>query len=162
MNAIFEFCREKSSLILRLSLGVILLWIGALKFADPTPVVGLLKASFPFLATNGVVYALGTVEVAAALLLFANRGVRFVGTLLVGLFAGTLTIFVIAPAVSYGAAGFPYLSLAGEFLLKDLVLVAASVALVGMETARMAQTSNPMMPMGRREMTSRETMLSAR
>ena len=32
---------------LRLSLAIILAWIGALKFVDPTPVVGLLQASLP-------------------------------------------------------------------------------------------------------------------
>jgi uncharacterized membrane protein YkgB len=35
------------------------------------------------------------------------------------IFAGTLTIFLIAPHVTYGAQGFPYLSLVGQFLLKD-------------------------------------------
>ena len=57
---------------------------------------------------------------------------RWVGVLCMGLFSGTLAIFVIAPAVSYGEAGFPSLSLAGQFLLKDLVLFAASLALVGL------------------------------
>ena len=66
-------------------------------------------------------------------LLFLGIGVRYVGLLLVGMFAGTLTIFLIAPAVSYGEAGFPNLSLAGEFLLKDLVLLAVGVALAGMD-----------------------------
>lgn len=52
------------------------------------------------------------------------------------LFAGTLLIFLIAPAVSYGEAGFPMLSPAGEFLLKDLVLMAAAVTLIGTDRAR--------------------------
>jgi uncharacterized membrane protein YkgB len=58
-----------------------------------------------------------------------------VGLLVMGLFAGTLTIFVIAPAVSYGTTGFPYLTLPGEFLLKDLVLFAAAFTLVGRPTS---------------------------
>jgi uncharacterized membrane protein YkgB len=74
-------------------------------------------------------------EVTAALLLFAGVAQRQVGLLCVGLFSGTLTIFVIAPAVSYGEAGFPNLSLAGQFLLKDLVLFAASLALVAFAPA---------------------------
>jgi uncharacterized membrane protein YkgB len=41
---------------LRISLGIILLWIGALKFVDPSPVVELLGASLPFLASAGFVY----------------------------------------------------------------------------------------------------------
>ncbi|MCI0528374.1 MAG: DUF417 family protein [Nitrospira sp.] len=138
MESLFNLTQKIALPFLRLSMGVVLFWIGILKFADPSPVVGLLQASFSFLAFDTFVYVLGAVEVLAALLLFVGIGIRYVGFLLMGLFAGTLTIFAITPQVVYGN-GFPYLSLAGEFLLKDLVLFAASVALVGMETARETQ-----------------------
>lgn len=130
MDRIFELGERAALPFLRISLGVVLGWIGALKFVDPTPVIGLLEASFSFLAFASFVYVLGAIEIAAAILLFAGVAPRPVGLLLMGLFGGTLTIFLIAPAVSYGDAGFPNLSLAGEFLLKDLVLFAASFALV--------------------------------
>ena len=132
MDRIFDNAERMAIPFLRVSLGVVLGWIGALKFADPAPVVGLLNASFPFLAHDVVVYALGAIEVIAALLLFSNQALRWVGLLLMGLFSGTITIFVIAPAVTYGDAGFPNLSLAGEFLLKDLVLFASALVLVGL------------------------------
>ena len=119
-----------STRLVRLALGVVVLWIGALKFADPTPVVGLLKASLSFLAFPAFVYLLGAVEVIAALWLFSGRALKWAGLLLVGLFAGTLTIFLIAPAVSYGDKGFPFLTLPGEFLLKDLVLIVVSLSFV--------------------------------
>ena len=131
MDRLFEIAERGSLPFLRISLGVVLAWIGALKFVDPTPVVGLLNASLPFLAFASFVYLLGAVEVTAALGLFANVAARWIGLLLMGLFTGTLVIFVIAPAVSYGDAGFPNLSLAGEFLLKDLVLFAAGSVLAG-------------------------------
>lgn len=130
MKSFVQISGRASLLFLRISLGIVLLWIGALKFVDPSPVVGLLDASFSFLAFSGFVYLLGVVEVIAALMLFANRMTEYVGLLLVGLFAGTLIIFLIAPAVSYGEGGFPLLSLAGEFLLKDLVLMAAALTLI--------------------------------
>lgn len=133
MESVLALSRRLSFPLLRFSMGAVLLWIGALKFADPAPVVDLLRNSLPFLAGAGFVYLLGAVEVIAALLLFAGVGVRYVGLLLVALFAGTLTIFLVAPAVSYGEAGFPRLTLAGEFLLKDLVLLAVGVALAGAE-----------------------------
>jgi uncharacterized membrane protein YkgB len=136
MQSLFSLAERCSAPLLRLSLGVVLGWIGALKFVDPTPVVGLLQASFPFLADPGLVYGLGAAEVAAAALLFLGVAQRWVGLVCMGLFSGTLAIFVIAPAVSYGGAGFPSLSLAGQFLLKDLVLFAASLALVGLAPRR--------------------------
>lgn len=131
MENLFRWAEGFARPALRLSLAVVLLWIGGLKFVDPTPVVGLLEASFPFLAYPGIVYLLACAEVGAAALLIFGVALRWVGLLCVGLFAGTLSIFAIAPAVSFGDAGFPNLTLAGEFLLKDLVLLAASIAVAG-------------------------------
>ena len=133
MNGVLVVNRDIADRMLRYSLALVLLWIGALKFVDPAPVVGLLGASLSFLAFNAFVYLLGVVEVGVAAILLAGVATRYAALLLVGLFAGTLLIFIIAPAVSFGEAGFPYLSLAGEFLLKDLVLMAASVALLALQ-----------------------------
>lgn len=130
MESLIQLSHRFARPFLRISLAVVLLWIGALKFVDPSPVVGLLEASLPFLATAGFVYFLGLLEVAGAFLLFTGFGIRWVALGLVGLFAGTLLIFLIAPAVSYGETGFPLLTLAGEFLLKDLVLMAAALTLL--------------------------------
>jgi uncharacterized membrane protein YkgB len=130
MREIFAVVEQSAAPFLRISLGVILFWIGALKYFHPAPIVGLLQASFllHFLAFNGFVYLLGTLEILAAVLLLGNIAVRYVGLLVVLLFVGTLTIFLTAPAVTYGTAGFPNLSLAGQFLLKDLVLAGAALA----------------------------------
>jgi len=140
MDNVFALTQKVSYPLMRIAMGIVLLWIGALKFVDPSPVVGLLGASLPFLASSGIVYVLGGVEIALAVLLFAGIGVRYVGLALLGLFAGTLLILAITPKVVYGDPGFPVLSLAGEFLLKDLVLFAASVSLTAMATARQVAT----------------------
>jgi uncharacterized membrane protein YkgB len=116
---------------LRISLAVILAWIGVLKFVDPSPVVGLLQASMPFLAFNAFVYLLGAIEIIVAMLMVAGIALSYAGLITVGLFAGTLTIFMIAPSVT----GFPVLSLAGQFLLKDLGLMAAAVNVIAMAPA---------------------------
>lgn len=136
MDSVFVLAQRGAGPLLRFSLGLVLLWIAALKFADPTPVRGLLSASLPFLATNTFVYAIGVLEIAAAVLLFAGLWVRFVGLGLLFLFGGTLTIFLVAPMVVYGPHGFPLLSLLGQFLLKDTVLAAAAINLVALDSAR--------------------------
>jgi putative oxidoreductase len=141
MDALERLTGRFAPRFLRFSLAIVLLWIGALKFVDPSPVVGLLDASLSFLAFPAFVYLLGVLEVSAAVLLFAGIGLRYVGLLVAGLFTGTLVIFLIAPAVSYGDAGFPKLSLAGEFLLKDLVLMAAALTITAM--AATAERSAP-------------------
>ena len=137
MEKLFELVERIAGPLLRISLGLVLFWIGALKFADPSPVVGLLHAGLPFLASNGFVYAVGVLEIAASILLVAGIAVRYVGLLILILFAGTLTIFVDAASVTYGTKGFPYLSLAGQFLLKDFVLASATVALVAIESMKL-------------------------
>ena len=71
MNKVFAVVQRIAFPYLRVSLGVVLFWIGALKYFHPAPIVGLLQASFlfRFLATNGFVYVLGTLEIVAAVLL---------------------------------------------------------------------------------------------
>jgi uncharacterized membrane protein len=74
MERLYTIMQRLAAPLLRISLGIILLWIGALKFADPTPVVGLLQASLPFLASNAFVYLVGVLEVEAALRLPNSTG----------------------------------------------------------------------------------------
>ncbi len=69
---------------------------------------------------------------------------RYVALLSLVLFAGTLTIFVIAP----GVAGFPLLTLMGQFLLKDVVLACAAITVMARDAAsheakRAARTQLP-------------------
>jgi uncharacterized membrane protein YkgB len=145
MTSIFHLVERIAVPFVRIALGVVLLWIGALHLAHPAPTLPLLQGSFVlhFLASNAFVYVLGALEVVAAVLLIANVAVRYVGLLVVLLFVGTLTIFLTAPAVTYGTAGFPNLSLAGQFLLKDLVLAGAALTVVAGDVARQASRAAP-------------------
>ena len=137
VNALTQLVARISYPFLRIAMGIVLVWIGGLKFVDPSPVVGLIGASpFAFLASSGFVYLLGAGEVIVGALLFASFQVKYVGILTMGLFVGTLAILILTPKVAYGDAGFPLLSLPGEFLLKDIVLMAASASLSAMASAR--------------------------
>jgi hypothetical protein len=116
--------------------GIVLLWIRVVHLINPSPVVALLGASLPFLAFSGFVHLLGAFEILLAVALFVDIAVRYVGLGLMGLFLSTLLIFVITPQIVYGDRGFPLLLLMGQFLLKDVALLAASVTLVAMATER--------------------------
>ena len=131
MKTVFRFAEHLAGPLLRLSLGLVLLWIGAIHLATPQPVVRLLSLSLPFLAESAFVYVLGALEVLAGFLLIAGLWVRYTALLCLVLFAGTLTIFVIAPAVT----GFPLLTLMGQFLLKDVVLASAAITLMARDAA---------------------------
>lgn len=132
MNTLFAWVERLAPYLLRLSLGLVLLWIGALHLHSPQSTVALLSMSLPFLASSAFVSLLGTLEVLAGVLLIAGWWLRYVGLGTLALFAGTLTIFVIAPAVT----GFPILTLLGQFLLKDVVLASAAVTVAAMDAAR--------------------------
>lgn len=137
MDALSQLMNRIAYPFLRITMGLVLVWIGGLKFVDPSPVVGLIGASpFAFLASNGFVYLLGAAEVVVGLLFWANIQVKYVAILNMGLFVGTIAILILTPKVAYGDAGFPLLSLPGEFLLKDTVLMAASAALSALASAR--------------------------
>ena len=147
MNALTQLISRISYPFLRIAMGIVLAWIGGLKFVDPSPVVGLIGASpFNMLASNGFVYMLGLGEVLIGALLFANVQVKYVGILTMGLFVGTLAILILTPKVAYGDAGFPLLSLPGEFLLKDIVLMAASASLSAMASAQQMTTMTMSQP----------------
>jgi uncharacterized membrane protein YkgB len=132
MKAVYEFVEYIAPSFLRISLGLVVLWIGALHLQNPHSTVVLLSMSLPFLAFGAFVSVLGTLEVIAGVLLIAGLWVRYVGLLTLVLFAGTLTIFVIAPAVT----GFPILTLIGQFLLKDIVLASAAITVAATDAAR--------------------------
>jgi uncharacterized membrane protein YkgB len=132
MKAVFQFVERIAPYLLRISLGLVLLWIGALHLQNPQSIVVLLSMSLPFLASSVFVYVLGVLEVIAGVLLITGLWVRYVGLLTLVLFAGTQTIFVIAPAVT----GFPLLTLIGQFLLKDVVLASAAITVAAMDAAK--------------------------
>lgn len=114
MDALFALSPTLAYPLLRIARGIGLLWIGVVHVIDPSPVVAWLGASLPLLAFSGFVYLPGAVEIALAVALFAGIGLRYVGLALMGLFLGTLLIFVITPRVDYGARGFPVLLLMGS------------------------------------------------
>jgi len=151
MNQLAQLMSRIAYPFLRIAMGIVLVWIGGLHFAEPGAVVGLLGATqFSALAFNGFAYLLGTAEVVVGILFFANFRVKYVGILAMGLFVATLAIFILTPKVTYGDAGFPFLALPGEFLLKDIVLMAACASLSAMasaqEMAQMHSSESPRVP----------------
>jgi NAD(P)-dependent dehydrogenase (short-subunit alcohol dehydrogenase family) len=80
LDALFAAIQRVALPALRYALALILLWIGLLKFHDPRPIVGLIAASFLYhvLANSAFVYALGALEVVAAVLWLCSDAASFV------------------------------------------------------------------------------------
>lgn len=127
--------------LVRISMAVVMLWFGFLKFTayEANAIQGLVSNSplvswlNDVLSVSGVSALIGTIEVATGLLIAA----RFVsarlgalgGAMAVATFVITLSFFFSTPGVSEAeAGGFPIISvLPGQFLLKDLVLLVVSL-----------------------------------
>jgi uncharacterized membrane protein YkgB len=123
---------------LRVTLGIVFLWLGITKLFDPSPVRGVLEGSYSFLASDTIVYILGGLELFTALLLFIGRGLRFVGVLILLFLVGTLSIFLIESASMYSDVGFPALNVTGEFFLKDVSLAGGALMIIAQDMARQA------------------------
>ena len=125
------------------SVVLILLWIGAMKFTtyEAAAIEGLVASSpltswlTNFLSVQGTAKLVGTIEIATALALVLsslNRYIAIAGAgAAVATFATTSSFLLTAPGWEASLGGFPSLSvLPGQFLLKDLVLLAVSLSLL--------------------------------
>lgn len=132
-----------SDYAIRYSIVLVLAWIGAMKFtAYEAGAIEGLVASSPFLAwlytvgsQQAVSNLVGTIEIATALALAFGPINRIAGLLgaigAVATFFITLTFILTAPGWEQSLGGFPALSVVpGQFLLKDVVLLAASGSLL--------------------------------
>ncbi len=128
----------------RITIAVVLAWIGAMKFTayEAGAIQGLVQSSplmgwlYDVANVQAVSNLIGSVELltAAALVL----GVRYARVGLAGAVAAALTFLVTlsflfsAPGWEPSLGGFPALSVVpGQFLLKDIVLLAGAVLLIG-------------------------------
>ena len=130
--------------ILRWGLVVVVGWIGAMKFTayeamGIQPLVAhspLLHWTYNFLSVRSFSTMLGFIEIGTAALI-ALRSVSpkasAIGSFLaIGLFLTTLSFLFSTPGWEPSLGGFPALSaLPGQFLLKDIVLLGASVWSLG-------------------------------
>lgn len=130
--------------VLQWSLFVVFLWFGAMKFTNyeaqgiapfiaNSPLMSWLHSLF---GVRGASSFIGAIELATAAALATgalSRGALVLGAAMsCATFAVTLTFFASTPGVAESTAGgFPAISAPiGQFLLKDLVLLAASLVLL--------------------------------
>lgn len=119
----------KSIKWLRISLGLIFFWFGLLKVVGVSPVFEIVNATFPFLATPEGLIILGVVEVLIGIALLFNIVSRLASCVLIFHLFGTLLSFVLAPDLLFFPS-FPALSLLGEFVIKNIVLVTGAFVVI--------------------------------
>jgi len=115
--------------LLRISLGVVFLWFGLLKIFDVSPVSGLVANTIYWFDPDVVVPALGAFEVFVGACLVAGRLMRIALPLLVLQMAGTFMVLVLLPEVAFRDGNPLLLTVEGEFVVKNLVLLSAALVI---------------------------------
>lgn len=114
---------------LRISLGAVFLWFGLLKVFDVSPVSGLVAKTIYWFDPDVVVPALGVFEVFVGACLLAGRLMRLALPLLVLQMAGTFLVLVLLPDVAFRDGNPLLLTVEGEFVIKNLVLLSAALVI---------------------------------
>jgi len=125
-----ELLRVAVPLLLRISLGITFLWFGGLKLADePTLPASLIAAITPFMDPDVSVPLVGALEVVlGAGLLIGRRMPVLLGVAALHL-SGTLLVLLLRPDVAFVDGNPLLLSVEGEYVVKNLVLLAATASL---------------------------------
>jgi uncharacterized membrane protein YphA (DoxX/SURF4 family) len=134
-GSVVGFLREHAIVALRLALAAVFIWFGALKVAGRSPVYDLVADTVSFLPGSFVVPAFGVLEIAIGAGLLLGVGLRVVLLLFLLQMAGTFLVFVTQPGESFQDGNPLLLTTTGEFVLKNVVLIAAGLA-VGATVAR--------------------------
>jgi uncharacterized membrane protein YkgB len=124
---ITAFLRRWSIPALRISLGVVFVWFGAMKVFDVTPVADLVASTVYWFDPDWVVPVLGVFEVIVGIGLMFRIALR----LMLGLFAlqmvGTFLVLALLPEVAFDGGNPLLLTVEGEFVVKNLVLLSAGM-----------------------------------
>ncbi|WIM86717.1 DUF417 family protein [Candidatus Mycobacterium wuenschmannii] len=141
------------SALLRYGLVLVIGWIGLLKFTNyEAHNIQPLVAHSPFmswlysiLSVQALSALLGVVEVGTALLLAVKPWLPRLSAagsvMAIGLFVATTSFLFTTPGIGEATAGgFPRLSMTGQFLIKDVVLLGASVWTLGEALAARIRT----------------------
>ena len=117
--------------VLGFSLAVVYLWFGALKVIGASPVLDLVQSLYPFLPEPLFLKILGVWELFIGLGLLTRRLLRTTLALLWLQMGGIMLGLVISPGLFFEHSNPFLLNLNGEFLVKNFVLIAASLVVGG-------------------------------
>jgi uncharacterized membrane protein YkgB len=127
--AITRWMAARGIRILRIALGVVFVWFGALKLVPGlSPAEDLVRATVPFLPGEWFLPFLGLWEVAIGLGFLTGRALRITILLLFLQMPGTLAPIVLLPSRVFTVLPVG-LTLEGQYIVKNLVLIAAALVI---------------------------------
>ena len=143
MRTFWDYCYKIDDLLLiemrhwaipalRIALGIIFLWFGALKVLNASPVVELIFTAYSFMPPIFIA-VLGWWEIIIGVGLITKSFLRTTLILMWIQLAGTFSSFFLAPDIFFVGLNPFYITLEGEFVIKNLILVAAGLVIGGFE-----------------------------
>ncbi|HWG92483.1 MAG TPA: hypothetical protein VNZ52_16680, partial [Candidatus Thermoplasmatota archaeon] len=123
--------RNHGLTLLRYTLAIVFIWFGALKITGHTPVTDLVASTVYWLPAQLFVPFLGAWEVLVGVLLILAVAPRTTLALFWLQLAGTFLVLVVRPEVAFQGGNPLLLTVEGEFVIKNLVLVASGIVLGG-------------------------------
>lgn len=130
-RAVIDFTRAHSIAILRVTLGIVFVWFGLLKIFGQSPVADVVIKTAYFLPPDVALIGMGVLETLIGLGLLTGIAMRLTLFLFFVQMCGTFLTIVTRPDLLFEHGNPLLLSVNGEFLLKNLVLIAAGLAIVG-------------------------------
>ena len=127
--------------VLRFALGIVFIWFGVLKIVGESPVADLVADTVYWLPADPFVRFLGVWEVTIGLGLILGVALRLVLLIFFLQMAGTFLVLVTQPGEAFEGRNPLLLTTEGEFVIKNLVLIAAGLVLGS--TVRRRQTTSP-------------------
>jgi putative oxidoreductase len=125
-----RFAARHGLLIVRLSLGLVFLWFGALKVCGVSPVAGLVTEVLFALSPRLGLQLLGWTEIVIGLSLVSRVGLRAVMWVFFAHMSGTFLVLFLHPDLAFQGSNPLVLTTLGEFVVKNVVLMAAGLAVV--------------------------------
>lgn len=134
-QAIAHFMERVGVRVLRVSLGIVFVWFGALKLVGMSPAESLVRATVYWIPGDLFVPILGVWEVLIGVFLLYRPTIRIALALLFLQMPGTMLPLVLLPGVTFSS--FPFgLTLEGQYIIKNLTLISAALVVGGTARAR--------------------------
>jgi len=124
---IIPFLRRVAVPLLRISLGIVFVWFGLLKIFEVSPVAEFVARTVYWVDPDLFVPALGVFEVTLGVLLLLGKMMRLTLCLFLAQMVGTFLTFLVLPNVVFQHGNPLLLTVEGEFVVKNLVLIAAGL-----------------------------------
>jgi len=145
-DRVSQFMRRHGVRLLRIAIGVVFVWFGALKLVPGlSPAEALVKSTVPFVDPDSFYPILAVWEILIGVLLLIRPAVRGALLLLALQMPGTFLPFLVLPEVCFSRWPLESpldvlaLTLEGQYIVKNIVLITAGLVVGG--TVRRASSA---------------------